>query len=360
MAEQPPPSPPPLPKALDGQTSVRTPAQIVAYQAETTIEARDDRSSGSSVNSATQHFDYLPDSESISSSVFHFGFENGRRYHKFREGRYQFPNDESEQAREDMKHAMMVSVCGGKLFLAPIEQPRRVLDIGTGTGIWAIDVGDAYSTAEVLGIDLSPIQPDWVPENVKFMVDDAESPWLHPPNTFDFVHARHMCSGIKDWPRLISEAYAHMQPGGWIEISDQDFVPYCDDGTMREDYVMIRFLELIREGLAMSGIDLLGLRKHRQNLEKAGFINIEEKIFKVPIGSWPKNETMKAIGMYQRSAIYDGLQGLSLGPFTRGLGWSPNEVEVYLIDVRKALMDSSQHTYFPFHIFYGQKPWIPI
>jgi hypothetical protein len=67
-------------------------------------------------------------------------------------------------------------------------------------------VGDEYPSAEVLGIDLSPIQPSWVPPNVRFMVDDAESPWIHPPNRFDFVHARHLASSIKNYPKLISEA----------------------------------------------------------------------------------------------------------------------------------------------------------
>lgn len=108
-----------------------------------------------------------------------------------------------------MKHAMIVNLCGGKLHFSPIQKPQRILDMGTGTGIWAIDskfdlfsqaaasrrsdtiiVGDEYPSAEVLGIDLSPIQPVWVPPNVKFMVDDFESPWLHGNNYFDYVHGR--------------------------------------------------------------------------------------------------------------------------------------------------------------------------
>jgi hypothetical protein len=32
---------------------------------------------------------------------------------------------------------------GGELHFAPIgENPQRILDLGTGTGIWAIDMGD--------------------------------------------------------------------------------------------------------------------------------------------------------------------------------------------------------------------------
>jgi len=79
-------------------------------------------------------------SSSLISSVRNYMFENGRRYHKFREGAYNFPNDETEQNREDMKHAMVVNLCGGRLHFAPIgENPQNVLDMGTGTGIWAIE-----------------------------------------------------------------------------------------------------------------------------------------------------------------------------------------------------------------------------
>jgi methylase of polypeptide subunit release factors len=46
------------------------------------------------------------------------------------------PNDEDEQDRLDILHAMMVQLVDGELVWAPIGlNPGRVLDIGTGTGI---------------------------------------------------------------------------------------------------------------------------------------------------------------------------------------------------------------------------------
>lgn len=78
-------------------------------------------------------------STSLSSTVRDYVFENNRRYHKFKEGRYLMPNDEPEQEREDMKHAMVVNLCNGRLHAAPLDNPQRIIDIGTGTGIWAID-----------------------------------------------------------------------------------------------------------------------------------------------------------------------------------------------------------------------------
>lgn len=76
---------------------------------------------------------------SISSSVRDYTFEANRRYHKFEEGRYLIPNDDPEQEREDMKHAMITHLCDGKLHFAPLDNPQTILDLGTGTGIWAID-----------------------------------------------------------------------------------------------------------------------------------------------------------------------------------------------------------------------------
>lgn len=62
------------------------------------------------------------------------------RYHYYRDGKYPIPNDDIEQNREDMKHAMVLELTDGKLVYAPIgDHPQRVIDLGTGTGIWAID-----------------------------------------------------------------------------------------------------------------------------------------------------------------------------------------------------------------------------
>lgn len=68
----------------------------------------------------------------------------------------------NESDRLDLIHEMVRITLGNKLHLAPIgEKPQRVLDIGTGTGIWAIEMGDDYPLTEIIGIDLSAIQPSW-------------------------------------------------------------------------------------------------------------------------------------------------------------------------------------------------------
>lgn len=130
----------------------------------------------------------------------------------------------------------------------------------------------------------------------------------------------------------------------------------CDDGTMNKDSALVKWLDLIKPGLQNLGLDVDRVLKLAEYLREAGFVNVEQKSFKVPIGIWPRNKTLRLIGLYLRTILIEGMQAISLGPFTRGLKWTKEEVEVLLIDVRKCLADSSQHTYYTFHTVYGQKP----
>jgi len=143
VSNQSPPSahPPPLPYAQ------LTPAEQAAQDIENAValqQAQDlidpETSDSTSLSDAGYETGSTGTSTtSLRSSVRDYIFENGRRYHKYREGTYNFPNDDAEQDREDMKHAMMVNLCQ-TLHFAPIsDNPQNILDMGTGTGIWAIE-----------------------------------------------------------------------------------------------------------------------------------------------------------------------------------------------------------------------------
>ncbi|KAJ4403411.1 hypothetical protein N0V82_010656 [Gnomoniopsis sp. IMI 355080] len=298
-------------------------------------------------------------STSLSSSVRDYLFENGRRYHRFREGRYNFPNDEAEQDREDMKHACVKMLCQNQLYFAPIDEQnlQNVLDIGTGTGIWAIEFGDLFPSADVLGIDLSPIQPDWVPANVHFVVDDAESDWIYPPDHFDYIHTRHTVMAIKDWPKLYREAKEHLRPGGWIESQEIYHYPISANNTMPSDHPIAQYWGLINEGLQRLGIDFHAAAggKIAAMMREAGYVNVHERIFHVPLGTWPKHPDLKMVGEYWRHVLLVGAQAIALGPLTRGCGWTREQVEVFLIEVRKAYYDNSCLMYMPMYVTYGQK-----
>ncbi|KAJ6443906.1 methyltransferase type 12 [Purpureocillium lavendulum] len=300
-------------------------------------------------------------STSAESSVRDYMFENGRRYHRFREGTYNFPNDDVEQEREDMKHAMVKLLCSQKLHFAPIgDYPQEVLDIGTGTGIWAIEMGDQFPSAHVLGIDLSPIQPDWLPPNVRFLVDDVESPWLHPRNHFDYIHSRHTVMAVKDWTRMFRRAYEHLKPGGWIELQEVHHCPKTakPGGAVDPQHGVVQFWARVTEGLNSLGVnlDMAAGGLLASMMREVGFVNVTERIFHVPIGTWPKNKVLKTVGLYWRTILLDGIQAIALGPLTRGLHWDREHVELFLMDVRRAYQDNSALMYMPLHIVYAQKP----
>ncbi|KAK1986715.1 methyltransferase [Colletotrichum cereale] len=333
-------------------------------QAEGSIEADSDELASIFDETSSSDGGYGSDSAtnastSIQSSVRDYLFENGRRYHRFREGQYNFPNDEIEQEREDMKHAMVKLLCNQKLSFAPLsEWPQQILDMGTGTGAWAIEMGDQYPSATVLGVDLSPIQPEWVPPNVKFEVDDVESPWLYPTNHFDYIHSRHTVMAIKDWPVLLRRSFEHLKPGGWIELQEIHHCPMSASNSQLAAHPVAQYWGHVVQGLSNLGINLNAAAGDRlpNMMREAGFVNVTERVFHVPIGTWPRNRVLKTVGMYWRTILLDGLQAIALGPFTRGLHWSAEQTELFLIDVRRAYHDTSALMYMPLRIMYAQKP----
>jgi SAM-dependent methyltransferase len=222
-------------------------------------------------------------STSLASTILHYEYSNGRRYHGFRSGAYLLPNDEQEQDRLDLLHHIFLLILDGKLYDAPIHPPpRRVLDIGTGTGIWTIDFADENPGAEVLGTDLSPIQPTWVPPNVKFYIDDAESEWVYSPDeAFDFIHCRTMSGSISDWDRLVQQTYTHVQPGGWVEF--QEPIAYCesDDGTIELAKNMLQWQDICFNAAKQFGKDIRAGCTLKQKMIDAGFVDVHEKVVKV-------------------------------------------------------------------------------
>lgn len=54
---------------------------------------------------------------------------------------YLLPNDDKENERLDIHHALVMTIMDERLFLAPVKNPTKVIDLCTGSGIWAVEFG---------------------------------------------------------------------------------------------------------------------------------------------------------------------------------------------------------------------------
>ncbi|KIW19019.1 hypothetical protein PV08_03309 [Exophiala spinifera] len=288
------------------------------------------------------------DMTSLKSSVMNYQFENGRRYHGYQAGKYMLPNDDKEQERLDVLHHVFRLTLGGDLCLSQpsLKDPEKILDIGTGTGIWAIDMGDEYPAAEIIGTDLSPIQSTWVPPNVRFEIDDATHEWAFPHESFDFIHIRCLAGSIKDWPELLRQAYMHLKPGGLIELSEGRPHMCCDDGTYSEESATYRWVAEFYRISRGAGLEFDAFPQYADFLKEAGFVNVKTHEEPVPIGTWPKNKRLKEIGMFFEHQFLEGaVDGYSLALFTRLGGWSEIETQMLLAQVRTETKSRKMHLY---------------
>ncbi|KAH0548523.1 hypothetical protein GP486_007934 [Trichoglossum hirsutum] len=187
-------------------------------------------------------------------------------------------------------------------------------------------------------------------------MDDCESEWVYPQDHFDYVHGRHLSVAIKDWQKLLERSFAHLKPGGHVEFQEILVFPQSDDGTLPDDGVLQQYYRYMNEACQMISIDLEIPSKLTQMLRDAGFVDVKEEVRKIPLGTWPRDRLLKRVGAFQKANFLEGLSAISLGPYTRVLGWSKERLEVWLTEVREAIMDPRTHSYDYMYFVHGKKP----
>lgn len=173
-----------------------------------------------------------------------------------------------------------------------------VLDVGCGTAAWTLAFAAAHPTCRVIGTDLVPPEIPSAPLNCTFVAANADEPWNLAGSPFDFINARLLILGIRNWPRFYAQCWANLSPGGQLEVGDVAVpVVISASGSTTVTSPFLRWLELWQRGLAAAGMDMSQSTRHTTDLEAQGFVIIEERIVNWPVGIWQTTARAKEIGV---------------------------------------------------------------
>ncbi|KAL7784359.1 S-adenosyl-L-methionine-dependent methyltransferase, partial [Trichoderma ceciliae] len=228
------------------------------------------------------------------------------------------PNDRCENERQGYQHELFTLCLGGALTFTKLpldklspEAPHyfHILDVGCGGGHWAMEMAQGNPHVDVLGIELSSANlPKSVPPNLTFEIADAAEDW--PPRLYDFIHLRNLVGGgIRDWKRLIVQAFEHLKPGGQLEFTEvtplffgvdpdplaespPDASPGADDTEKPRAAVGAASTEygtIFAEIAIAQGIDFDPTPKVRPWLMELGAENVRERSDWLPVRNWARD-----------------------------------------------------------------------
>ncbi|RCI13771.1 hypothetical protein L249_7988 [Ophiocordyceps polyrhachis-furcata BCC 54312] len=241
---------------------------------------------------------------------------HGRRYCR----EYYMPNDEIEQLRLSLQHQVFVHLLQGEMTCVPLQNPKYILDVGTGTGEWPIRLAELFPDCEVVGTDISAIaETHSVPMNVFFEIEDAED-WDRPSDHYDLIHFRCMEGAFRDWRFIYDSAFDSLKPGGWIELIDFDslesvkiwFTVFSEGSPI---FSIARDLEIAAERTGRKrGI----AHMDAQLLVESGFVDVQVTEHAIPmlVGD-------KSAGKLWLITCLDALEANCLRLLTQEMGWDP-------------------------------------
>jgi len=163
----------------------------------------------------------------------------------------------------------------------------------------------------------------------------------------------------------------NLVPGGYLYQLELTFPTVTDDNSWPEGSALKEWGDLIVQGAINIGRSANAAELFLPQLAAAGFEDITQTRSRWPTNRWPRDTKMKELGkaafflwtmqlsyalkyadptftgMWNYENLCTGVSALSLGVFTHGLGWSADQIELFLVNVRKEMKDTKIHSYWP-------------
>ncbi|KFG80825.1 putative methyltransferase [Metarhizium anisopliae] len=281
------------------------------------------------------HSDRAASTRSLWARELDYREIGGRRYCK----EYFMPNDEIEQLRLTIQHQVLMHAFDGELTITPLSNPTHVLDVGTGTGEWAIRFAELFPDCEVVGTDISAIQEtQGVPMNVFFEIEDAEE-WDRPIDHYDLVHLRGMEGAFRDWRCIYEDAFDSLKPGGWMQVTDYD----GKDGSIQffsgfsPESPVFKMMDDLFVGAEKSGRKRGMFHLDQQYFSEAGFVDIRvsEHILRM-------NLQEDSVGKLWLMCWLDGIEAYSLRTLTEQMGWDADVVKTACRETAREIASRAQ------------------
>ena len=207
-------------------------------------------------------FNTLEAGGTLDQNDANFAWLGGRRY--FAHAPYLLPCDKSELSRQDFEHHALRQALRANI-VAPVGQPRAILDVGGGTGRWALEVAAQLPSTQVTAVDLilPTTLPDSapsggatvtdrvasVPRNFRFRPGNVLQPLPFVNEAFDYVHMRFLSAAIPlaAWRPVLSELTRVTQRGGWIEVVDTSWTPVGSGPATEQLFNWARIAGMVHE-----------------------------------------------------------------------------------------------------------------
>ncbi|KAK7937174.1 uncharacterized protein PG986_014042 [Apiospora aurea] len=246
------------------------------------------------------------------------------------------PGSPVERERNELQHRLLLEIFQGKLHLAPVRDPTVVLDLAK-----------QHPGSKVLGVDLEPIplQPE-VP-NCRFQVMNITDAWTFQLQ-FDFVHLRML--GELPPLSVIDSLYENLAPGGWAEFTEWVQVLQCPNHSV-EGTAFERWDRAYRRALSKLGRPATFPYHYKGLLKKAGFRRVHVRKYAVPLNAWPNSKSLQRIGSMTATNYLSVIEILSRDLFVHVLGWTAQESDALIRQVRTDLQEPNIHS---FYTLYGR------
>ncbi|KAK4043338.1 hypothetical protein C8A01DRAFT_43655 [Parachaetomium inaequale] len=251
-------------------------------------------------------------------------------------GIYFAPVDDDEIDRLQYMHEIFNMMFDNRLIFPPIPRPRRILECGSGSGAWAMEVAEQHPECEVIGIDVYPYPvPEDIPPNLDFQVDDLNSPSTFPSNYFDLVHSRMMAGGIhaNRWMNYLNDILRVLRPGGWCQMVEIYFNAQSDNGTLTSNHALQVWSQSYMQSIQPAKDPRAPLRLQNW-MTQAGFVEVESRLLTLPLSGWSTDPRDNAIGTANQANVHRLMSSLSVFPFAHALNMTNTDIQLLVAQAR--------------------------